>query len=395
MGIIRRRRRRSPEAPKKPVKADPASAAAAWGDHLMARSDAGDPLGLPAELPKPPDEPNPETDAIIEEPPPPKRKSRGAKPEKPEEGAPVKRRPSLLERRRRRKQPKEAAPKPNRRDRLAEVDAPWDREAAAAAAAAEAEAEKPAPLAPKKTKDGRLVAPVMPGKEKKNKLDNVADHLGEEQAVFQSARAVHRDALPLLKLRIPFTLLLLAFATLSTGPLVYGEWKMRAEMATLKQVLQLQMKRIRTGVPDLSKAIRDKNMGYLLRNVRAVYHTKAIEAVRAAGFQEAGNDSVYLRVDFRMNVLVLGVALEREDTTLYASAASNNRPNGRQPPPAGIWPAIEEYWARVMSAYLSALVLILAMWVWPPVRAHLAERARIEAEAEALRRKQRPMEPEA
>lgn len=149
---------------------------------------------------------------------------------------------------------------------------------------------------------------------------------------------------------------------------VMDEMARRADRVRLAEVMDAQAQRVASENPTLSQMVRARRLAEL-RTLYAAEQPKVIAALKAAGFDEASDRTLSIRLDPGSNGLILsaGFGTDDDDRPVRAQASTSGQVAGRRGPEAGFGPSVAAHLPTVLSAVLGAAVIAVSMWVLPAV----------------------------
>ncbi len=220
----------------------------------------------------------------------------------------------------------------------------------------------------------RTPSPELP---KRRKIEEVVGSITDEQADYDGeSEFAGAASFGLNKSRWLFSVVVLVVATVVAGFPVYSEWSRRQQVMALQSVLADQAAKIAEAETGLA-ALVDAEDVLALREIYATHQPRVVKGVQGAGFVIDANQ-VRLRLDFKASALVLGVSIEpgESDDPVAAEASTTGKPVGRTLPSPSLGAVLSEHVEDVVPVYLMALVLILAIFLAPPLVARLKARQR-------------------
>ncbi|MCB9534717.1 MAG: hypothetical protein H6704_00450 [Myxococcales bacterium] len=149
---------------------------------------------------------------------------------------------------------------------------------------------------------------------------------------------------------------------------VMDEMGRRADRARLAEVVDAQARRVAADNPGLADMVRGRRLPEL-RALYAAEQPKVIAALKAAGFEEASERTLSIRLDPGSNGLILsaGFGSDDDDRPVRAQASTSGQRAGRGLPEVGFGPSLSAHLPTVLSAVLGAAVIAVSMWVLPAV----------------------------
>ncbi len=154
---------------------------------------------------------------------------------------------------------------------------------------------------------------------------------------------------------------------LASAP-VMEEMARRADRARLAEVMDTQARRVAADNPALSEMVRGRRLAEL-RTLYAAELPKVVAALKAAGFPEASDRTLSIRLDPSNDGLILsaGFGSDDDDRPVRAQASTSGQRAGRAGPEVGFGPSLAAHLPMVISAVLGAAVIAVSMWVLPAV----------------------------
>ncbi len=152
------------------------------------------------------------------------------------------------------------------------------------------------------------------------------------------------------------------------GAPVMDDMSRRADRARLAEVMETEARRVATDNPGLAELVRGRRLAEL-RTLYAAEQPKVIAALKAAGFEEASDRTLSIRLDPGSNGLILSVGFgnDDDDRPVRAQASTSGQRVGYRGPEVGLGPSLMAHLPTVLSAVLGAAVIAVSMWVLPAV----------------------------